>query len=64
VLVYLGVGEAAALYAVATSAPQSILVAISAGAIASGFFAIGTIALLGQADTPTRAAQEHEGRVG
>jgi hypothetical protein len=42
VLVYLGLGEAAALYALATAAGQSILLAISAGAIASGFFAIGT----------------------
>ncbi len=57
VLGYLGLGEAAALYALASSAPQSILLAISAGAIASGFFAIGTIALLGQVDTPIRAAE-------
>jgi hypothetical protein len=52
VLAYLGMGEAAALYALATRSPQSILLAVSAGAIASAFFAIGTIALLGQMDIP------------
>jgi hypothetical protein len=56
VLSYLGLGEAAALYALAARAPQSILLAVSAGAIASAFFAIGTIALLGQVDGPAHAA--------
>jgi hypothetical protein len=58
VLAYLGVGEAAALYALATSSPQSVLLAISSGAIASAFFAIGTIALLGQLDIPARATEQ------
>ena len=64
VLAYLGLGEAAALHALATAAPQSILLAISAGAIASGFFAIGTVALLGQANTRMRAAEGHGDTVG
>lgn len=54
VLAYLGLGEAASLYALATSTPQSALLGISSGAIASAFFAIGTIALLGAMDPPIR----------
>jgi hypothetical protein len=58
VLAYLGVGEAAALYALASSSPHDILLALSSGAIAAGFFAIGTIALLGQMDVAPRLPQE------
>lgn len=58
VLGYLGVGEGAALYAIASSSPHGVLLAVSSGAIAAGFFAIGTIALLGEMGTPVRAAGE------
>jgi uncharacterized membrane protein len=58
VLGYLGVGEAAALYALASNSPHGILLALSCGAIAAGFFAIGTIALLGEIDTRRPATRE------
>jgi hypothetical protein len=58
VLGYLGVGEGGALYALASGSPHGILLALCCGAIAAGFFAIGTIALLGQMDTPAAAPGE------
>jgi hypothetical protein len=48
ILAYLGVGETAALYALATTSRTQFLLAVAGGAIASGFFAIGTLALLGE----------------
>jgi hypothetical protein len=58
VLAYLGVGEGAALYALASGSAHGILLALSCGAIAAGFFAIGTISLLGQMDAPAPPSGE------
>jgi hypothetical protein len=58
VLSYLALGETAALYALATRSAHSVLLGVSSGAIASGFFAIGTIALLGRPSTAVRAGEE------
>jgi hypothetical protein len=46
------------LYALAGNAPHGILLALSSGAIAAGFFAIETIALLGQMDVPARLPRQ------
>src|ERR1039458_10014522 len=47
VLGYLGLGEGAALYALANGSGSSLLLGLSAAAIASGFFAIGVLAVVG-----------------
>jgi hypothetical protein len=46
VLGYLGLGEGAALYALATASGSRLLLALVAAAIASGFFAIGVLAVV------------------
>jgi hypothetical protein len=52
VLGYLGLGEGAALYALANGSGSSLLLGLSAAAIASAFFAIGVLAVIGE---PTAA---------
>ncbi len=47
VLGYLGLGEGAALYALANGGGSSLVLGLSAAAIASGFFAIGVLAVVG-----------------
>jgi hypothetical protein len=47
VLGYLGLGEGAALYALANGSGSSLLLGLSAAAIASGFFAIAALAVVG-----------------
>jgi hypothetical protein len=47
VLGYLGLGEGAAPYALANGSGSSPLLGLSAAAIASGFFAIGVLAVVG-----------------
>jgi hypothetical protein len=47
VLGYLGLGEGAALYALANGSGSSLLLGLSSAAIASGFFAIGVLAVVG-----------------
>jgi hypothetical protein len=44
---YLGLGEGAALYALANGSGSVLLLGLSAAAIASAFFAIGVLAVLG-----------------
>jgi hypothetical protein len=56
-LSYLGVGEAAALYALATGTLSAFLLSVAAAAIASGFFAIGTLALSGEEVQPALIAE-------
>lgn len=47
-LAYLGLAEGAALYALANGSGSSLLLGLSAPAIASGFFAIGVLAMVGR----------------
>jgi hypothetical protein len=63
ILGYLGVGEAAALYALATRTRSTLLLAVAAGAIASGFVAVGALALAGQEEVEAvaEAAAADEG---
>ncbi len=44
---YLGLGEGAALYTLANGSGSSLLLGLSAAAMASGFFAIGVLAVVG-----------------
>jgi hypothetical protein len=44
---YLGLGEGAALYTLANGSGSPLLLGLSAAAIASGFFAIGVLAVVG-----------------
>ena len=46
-LAYLGLGEGAALYTLANGSGSSLLLGLSAAAMASGFFAIGVLAVVG-----------------
>jgi hypothetical protein len=51
---YLGLGEGAALYALANGSGTVLLLGLSAAAIASAFFAIGVLAVLGDPATAER----------
>jgi hypothetical protein len=55
---YLGLGEGAALYTLANGSGSSLLLGLSAAAIASGFFAIGVLAVVGD-PAATERAESH-----
>jgi hypothetical protein len=54
ILGYLGLGEGAALYALANGSGSSLPLGLSAAAIASGFFAIGVTAVVGDPSVAER----------
>src|ERR1700730_13867561 len=55
---YLGVGEGAALYSLANGSGSSLMLGLSAAAVASGFFAIGVLAVVGDPSAVERAEQQ------
>jgi hypothetical protein len=55
ILGYLGVGEGAALYALANGSGAALPLGLAAAAIASGFFAIGVTAVVGDPSVTERA---------
>jgi hypothetical protein len=55
---YLGLGEGAALYSLANGSGSSLLLGLSAAAVASGFFAIGVLAVVGDPSAAERAEEQ------
>jgi hypothetical protein len=55
---YLGVGEGAALYSLANGSGTSLMLGLSSAAVASGFVAIGVLAVVGDPEAVERAEEQ------